>query len=141
MKNSKLLFVPGLIYLLFAFGNCTPNKDFIAPTDEVLTHNNWKIDYFFVTKDLTPDYAGYQFLFSSTGSVVLQKQNEIIPGSWKISATSDNTEVLSISFNTTDANISKFNQQWAIAGKSASIVQFEKSVNQGGTSLLRIKNQ
>jgi len=137
MKNLKLLFASILLISAFAFNSCTPNKDFTPPTDEVLTHNNWSIDYFYKTKDLTPDYSGYSFLFSSTGAVVMEKQNETNLGTWSISADQNNSEIISINFNTTDDNISKFNQQWKVTGKTSSLLQFEGNA---GSSQLRIRH-
>lgn len=141
MKNAKLLFAPLSLFIVFIFSHCTPNKDFVSPTDEILTHSNWRIDYFFDSQDLTSDYGGYQLLFSSTGAVAAQKSNEMIPGTWNISVDSDNAEILSINFNTADAGISKFNQQWKLTGKTTSTLQFVEAAQPGSSSLLRIRQQ
>lgn len=141
MKNKKLLFVSVLLFVVFAFTRCTPNQALVPSTNEMLTHSNWGVDYFYDVQDLTADYGGYHLLFSSSGAVAAQNKNESIQGTWNISVDSDNIEILSINFNTADISISKFNQQWKLTGKSTSILQFEENAHSGGTSLLRIRQQ
>ncbi len=141
MKNTKLLFVSVLLFIVFAFTRCTPNQALVPSTNEILTHSNWGVDYFYDVQDLTSDYGGYHLLFSNTGAVAAQKQNDTIQGTWNISVDSDNNEILLINFNTADISISKFNQQWKLINKTASFLQFEEDAHSSGTSLLRIKQQ
>jgi hypothetical protein len=141
MKNTKLLIVPVLLFVVFAFNRCTPNQTLVPSTNEMLTHSNWGIDYFYDVQDLTADYGGYHLLFSGSGAVAAQKQNETIQGTWNISVDSDNNEILSINFNTTDSSINKFNQQWKLTGKAITTLQFEEAAHSGSTSLLSIKQQ
>lgn len=141
MNNTKLLFVSVLLFVVFAFTRCTPNQALVPSTNEMLTHSNWGVDYFYDVQDLTADYGGYHLLFSNSGAVAAQKQNETIQGTWSVSVDSDNNEILSINFTTTDISISKFNQEWKLTAKTTSILQFEKNAHSGGTSLLRIRQQ
>lgn len=141
MKTLKFLLAPALLFLLFIFNRCTPNQTLVSSTDEMLTRSNWGIDYFYDTQDLTSAYGGYHLLFSSTGAVAAQNQNETQQGTWEISPDSNNNEVLTISFNTPDINISKFNQQWKLVSKTTTTLQFEEAAYSGITSLLRIKKQ
>lgn len=141
MKKAKPLFIPGLIVLLLTFNRCTPNRDFLSPTNEMLTHSNWGVEYFYDIQDMTSEYGGYRLLFSNTGAVATQYQNEIVQGSWNISVDSDNNEVLSINFNSADNNISKFNQQWKLTRKTITTLQFEGTSHPVTTSQLRIRRQ
>ena len=141
MKNTKLLFVFVLLFVVFAFTRCTPNQALVPSTNEMLTHSNWGVDYFYDVQNLTADYGGYHLLFSNSGAVAAQNQNETIQGTWNISVDSDNIEILSINFNTADISISKFNQQWKLTGKTTTTLQFEEAAHSGSTSLLRIKQQ
>lgn len=141
MKNTKLLFVSVLLFVVFAFTHCTPNQTLVPSTNEMLTHSNWGVDYFYDVQDLTADYGGYHLLFSNSGAVAAQNKNETIQGTWNVSVDSDNNEILSINFTTTDISISKFNQQWKLTGKTTATLQFEEDSHSGGTSLLRIKQQ
>lgn len=141
MKNTKLLFESVLLFVVLAFSRCTPNQALVPSTNEMLTHSNWSVDYFYDVQDLTADYGGYHLLFSSSGAVAAQKQNETIQGTWNISVDTDNNEMLAIDFNTDNISIVKFNQQWKLTGKTNTILQFEEAAHSGSTSLLRIKQQ
>ncbi|HVT84027.1 MAG TPA: hypothetical protein VHD35_02440 [Chitinophagaceae bacterium] len=141
MKNTKLLFVSVLLFVVFAFTRCTPNQALVPSTNEMLTHSNWEVDYFYDVQDLTADYGGYHLLFSGSGAVAAQKQNETIQGTWNISIDSDNNEILTINFNTSDISLSKFNQQWKLTGKASTTLQFEEAAHSGNSSLLRIRQQ
>lgn len=141
MKNTKLLFASAMLFLAVAFSRCTPNQTLVSPTDEMLTRSNWAVDYFYDSKDLTAEYGGYHLLFSSTGAVAAKSQNEAEQGRWQISPDVNNNEILTISFDTPDINISKFNQQWKLVGKTTTTLQFEEAAHSGTSSLLRIKQQ
>lgn len=141
MKNAKLLFASGMLFLIFAFSRCTPNQTLVSSTNEMLTCSNWGVDYFFDSQDLTATYGGYHLLFSSTGAVATQKGNEIEQGTWNISIDANDNEILSIYFSTSNADISKFNQEWKLTGKTNTTLQFEETAHIGITSQLRIKQQ
>lgn len=141
MKNTKLLFVSVLLFVVLAFTRCTPNQTLVPSTNEMLTHSNWGVDYFYDVQDLTSDYGGYHLLFSNSGAVAAQNKNEIVQGTWNISVDPDNNEILAIDFNTDNISIVKFNQQWKLTGKTNTTLQFEEAVHSGSSSLLRIRQQ
>lgn len=142
MKIMKALYFPALMLSFIFFSHCTPQQNLAPSTDEMLTHSNWKIDYFFDTQDLTPDFGGYQFLFSGTGAVAAQNQNETLHGTWNVSFDANKNEVLAINFNVSNSNLIKFNQQWKLTGKTTTTLQFEEMIHSPGSgSLLRIRQQ
>lgn len=141
MKNSKLLFCSLILFSLFIFSKCSPDQALTPSTNEVLTHNNWSVDYFYETQDLTSDYGGYNILFSSTGTVAAQKANESITGTWSNITDADNNEAININLNTNDPELVKLNQSWKLVGQTASTLQFEEDTHVNTTTLLRIKKQ
>lgn len=140
MKTAKLLFGSVFILLMFFFTRCTPDHNFTSSTQETLTRNNWSVDYYFESQDLTSEYGGYNLLFSNTGVVSAQKGNEIISGNWVNVADAD-SEVITINFNTTDASLGKLNQSWKLVDQTNATLQFEDNVHVGNPSQLRIRKQ
>ncbi|MBS1919597.1 MAG: hypothetical protein JST17_05055 [Bacteroidetes bacterium] len=141
MKTAKYFAIALLTLSSILLSYCTPNQTLVSSTDEMLTRSNWGVDYFYDTQDMTSEYGGYRILFSSTGAAAAQIQHETITGTWNISYDVNSNEFLSINFNTSNPNISKFNQQWKLTGKTTTTLQFEEAAHTGIASLLRIKKQ
>lgn len=141
MKTAKLLFAFFLFVSIISFTRCTTDHNFSLTTQETLTHNNWSVDYYFESQDLTSEYGGYNLLFSSTGIVSVQRGNEVISGNWSNGSDADNSEIITISFTTTDASLNKLNQSWKLTGQTNSTLQFEDNTNISNPSQLRIKKQ
>jgi hypothetical protein len=140
MKNAKVSFVAFLVSVCFASTRCTPDTTGVIPsTEAVLIRNIWSVDYFFYNQDMTNDFGSSRILFSSTGAVGYQRNGETIPGTWSKTLDASNNEILSIHFNTTDANIVKLNESWKVTSRSTNSLQLEE--NSGGSILFRLRTQ
>ena len=142
MKNVKVFssaFI--LLSLFFTFTRCTPDTAGLVPsTEEVLVRNTWSVDYYFHTQDMTTSFSSSRLLFSTTGAVGYQKDGETIAGTWSRGIDASNNEMLTLQFNTMDANISRLNKSWKLTGRSAGSLQFEETDGTTNT-LFRIKTQ
>ena len=141
MKNSKVFFTAFVLFLSLAFARCTPDTTGLVPsTEEILIRNAWAVDYYFHNQDMTSDFGSSRILFSSTGTVGYQRNGETIPGTWVKTIDASNNELITLHFNTTDANVSRLNESWKLTDKGISSLQFEET--NGTTNILfRIKTQ
>jgi hypothetical protein len=139
MKKPKLPFAI-LLFSFFLLNSCTRNKtDLVSSTEQALVKNIWTVDYFFNNQDMTTEFKSSQLLFSSTGAVGFQKNGETIPGRWKRTLDVSKNEVITLQFNTNNAEISQLSQSWKLVGNSDNSLQFEES---GGSDMFfRIKTQ
>ncbi len=142
MKNVKVFssaFI--LLSLCLVFTRCTQDTTGLVPsTEEVLIRNIWSVDYYFHTQDMTNSFSSSRLLFSGTGAVGYQKDGQTIAGTWSKGSDVLNNEMITLQFNTTDANISMLNKSWKLIARSTSSLQFEET--DGTTNILfRIKTQ
>ncbi len=142
MKNVNVFSTAFLLLsLCFVLTRCTPDTTGLVPsTEEVLVRNTWSVAYYFHNQDMTSNFVSSKLLFSSTGAVGYQKDNEIVPGTWSKGVDAANNELITLQFNTSDVNISQLNKSWKLTDRSPSSLQFEET---GGTTniLFRIKTQ
>ena len=141
MKSAKLLFASLLLAFTFLFSHCTKDNTLTSTTQDALIRSNWSVDYYFNSQDLTSNYGSYRILFSNSGSLVTQKNNETITGSWSNSLDANNDELIDLNFNTTDANLTQLNHQWKIVNKTSATIEFEGPGNVNPAETLRIRKQ
>ena len=141
MKSTKLLFTSFLFALTFIFSNCSKNNSVISSTEETLIRNNWAVDYYFNSQDLTSNYGSYRLLFSNTGLLVAQKDSESIMGSWSSSHDVNNNEVIDLRFTTTDANLIQLNKQWKLIDQTFNTIEFEEIEHTNPPGIFRIRKQ
>ena len=141
MKSNKLLVISIPLLLAFAFSNCTKDNNTASTTSDALIRNNWNVNYYFNSQDLTSNYNGYQILFSNTGLLVAQKNNQPITGSWNTTMDSKNNEQVNLNFTTSDANLLQLNHDWTITNKTSTTIEFESSENSSPLETLRISKQ
>jgi hypothetical protein len=139
MKNVKVLFTALLLCLCLLSIRCTRDTSGLSQTEQALIQNIWFVDYFYYNQDMTNDFGSSRILFSSTGAVGYQRNNETIPGTWSKTVDALNNEVITLHFNTTDANISRLNESWKLTNRTISSLEFEE-VN-GTNSLFRIRTK
>ena len=142
MKNLN---VPCAAFALFSlclvFARCTPDTTGLTPsTEDVLIRNSWAVDYYYHNQDMTNSFESSKILFSSTGAVGYVKNGVTVGGTWSKSVDASNNEMISLQFNTSDANITQLNKSWKLTDRTASSLQFLET--DGTTNiLLRIKTQ
>jgi hypothetical protein len=140
MKNVKVFFTALLLPLCLVSIRCTPDATgVVSPTEDVLIRNIWSVDYFYYNQDMTNDFGSSRILFSSTGAVGYQRNNETIPGTWSKTVDALNNEVITLHFHTTDPNVSRLNESWKLTNRTISSLQFEAI--SGTNSLFRIRTQ
>jgi hypothetical protein len=89
---------------------------------------------------MTNSFESSKILFSSTGAVGYVKNGVTIGGTWSKSVDASNNEMISLQFNTSDANIIQLNKSWKLTDRTASSLQFVET--DGTTNILfRIKTQ
>lgn len=138
MKNVKVYLTALLLSFSILFSNCTPDKNFVIPTEQVLISHPWSIDYYFQSQDMTSQFGPYTLLFSSTGTAAAQKGTEYYPGTWSRSVDADNYEVISIHFTSGEPNLDFLNLNWRLMNRSSNTLEF---VENNTASSLRIKMQ
>ena len=89
---------------------------------------------------MTSNYNGYRILFSNTGLLVAQKDNQTITGNWSSTIDGKNDEQVSLSFNTSDVNLLQLNHNWTVVNKTSTTVEFE-GTDANPTETLRIAKQ
>ena len=141
MRTAKQLFVSLLFISIFFFSNCSKDNNVASTTQDALIRSNWGVDYYFNNQDLTSNYGSYRILFSNTGLLVAQKNNETITGNWNTSLDGSNNELIDLNFNTTDANLIQLNRQWKIVNKTSTTIGFEESEPVNSNEALRIRKQ
>src|SRR4051812_17770227 len=99
MKNVKVYFTALALSLSFILSNCTSDVS-VPATEQLLIATPWKVDYYFQQQDLTSQFANVRILFSSTGTVAIEKSNIAVYGTWN-RITVNNEEFISIHFNST----------------------------------------
>lgn len=141
MKNSKVFSTAFALFACFALTRCTPDTTGVTPTTEdVLVRNTWAVDYYYHNQDMTNSFLTSKILFSSTGAVGYIKDGVTVPGTWSMSVDASNNQLISLQFNTSDADITQLNKSWTLADRSANSFQFVQ--NDGSTNILfRIKTQ
>src|SRR6266540_409827 len=100
MKNAKPFIATSLL-LLVLFGlissHCTPETGGLVPsTEEVLVRNVWSVDYYYHDQDMTSNFSSSRLLFSTTGVVGYQKNNETIAGTWSKTMDASNIELITL---------------------------------------------
>ena len=141
MKSAKPLFASLTLILSVFFSDCTKDNTTTSTTEEALIRSNWAVDYYFNNQDLTSNYGSYRLLFSSTGLLAAQKDNETIMGNWSNSIDVNNNEVLDLSFNTSDANLIQLSHQWKLVNKTSTTIEFEETEHVNAQEVFRIRKQ
>jgi hypothetical protein len=99
----------------------------IAFTD-VISSGTWYVSYFFDNSDETSDYNGYNFTFSSSGSVIAVKSGVTINGNWSNYIDSGENK-LELSFD--GASLDELEEDWEITEFSSTVIKL-KDVSGGG---------
>ncbi|MFI5187295.1 MAG: hypothetical protein ACHQF0_11255 [Chitinophagales bacterium] len=142
MKNVKIFFSAFVLSALsLSLIHCSKGTTgFGSPTEEALVKNIWSVDYYFYNQDMTNSYNNSRLLFSSTGAVGYQINGETIAGTWNRTVDASNNELITLQFNTSDANIEGLNKSWKLTDRTAISIQFEEI--DGTTNILfRLKTE
>lgn len=126
MKNAKVSFTVLIISITFLFSSCKEDQIGFTSTEQLLIASPWKVEYFFQTHDLTSQFGNVRLLFSNTGTVAVQKENETVYGSW-LKTLENNSEVIHLQFNSSDVIIEMLQQNWKLVEKTPNSLQFEET--------------
>src|SRR5215212_46862 len=139
MKKVKV-YLTALLFSLIFFTGCVqdPARYDTISTEDVLTHSSWSVDYYFQNQDLTDQFGNCRLLFSTTGTVAVQKETETLYGTWN-KTTDNNAEFIHIHFTTSDPTINLLGQDWKLMDKSSVSLLFQET--DPTLTNLRIKKQ
>lgn len=85
----KTLFMCLLLPALFLLSSCDHSNPISTLTTQTVTSGSWRVTLFTDSgNDETTDFAGYNFTFSSNGTVTVVKNGVMKNGTWSISSSS-----------------------------------------------------
>src|SRR5215207_2237133 len=126
MKSAKS-FAVVLLFISFSFANCSPDRDYLFTTSEIITQGNWGVE-FFVSQDKTAQYANYTFHFSGNGSLDGTDGNKTVKGIWHVIRDVDRTDLLTINLNEHN-HMPELNNTWNVKSKSTNSFNFQLKGN------------
>lgn len=107
--------------VLLAFSSCSKNND--SSNNPPYTSGTWMIHLFTDSgNDETSDYAGYDFVFASGGTLTATKSGTTTSGTWS-TRTDDGVKKMDINLVTTDANLLDLNNDWVIVSSSSTLLE------------------
>ena len=126
MKSAKC-FAVALLFISFSFTNCSPDRDYLFTTNEIISKGSWGVE-FFVNQDKTAQYGNYTFHFSGNGSLQGTDGGNIVKGTWNVIRDVDRTDLLTINLN--DHNyMPELNNTWNVKSKSTNAFNFQLKGN------------
>lgn len=134
MKKSSLLFTLKCSVILY-FAACTGINSYtnsVAATPHVIK-GTWKVNLFTTAgTDETRQLNGYDLIFSPSGKITAQKNDEIITGNWS----EDEIEKrITINLDTQDPVLEKLNNYWDISIATDKSIQLKDAENASGGRL------
>lgn len=126
MKSAKY-FAVALLFISFSFTNCSPDRDYLFTTNEIITQGNWGVE-FFVNQDKTAQYGNFKFHFAGNGSLEGTDGNNIVKGNWNVIRDVDRTDLLTINLNEQN-HMPELNNTWNVKSKSTSAFNFQLKGN------------
>lgn len=120
MKTAKLLYALALVvaFCTLQSSSCSKNDDIIA-VPQTPVDGNWRINLYFDNSDETHKFAGYSFIFNSTGQLTATNGSNTVTGTW-----SQGSNKLNISFGTTPV-FSDLNDDWLIEEKTTTSIKLK----------------
>ena len=122
MKSAKF-FAAALLFISFSFTSCSPDRDYLFTTNEIITKGTWKVD-FFVNQDKTAQYGNYTFDFSANGTLQGSNGSNMVIGNWNVIRDVDRTDLLTINLNEHN-QMPELNNAWNVKSKSANAFNFQ----------------
>jgi hypothetical protein len=94
-----------------------------ADFSDVITNGTWYVSYFFEDDDNeTSDYIGYNFTFSSNGTITVVKASATTNGSWTNYVDSGD-DIMDLNFD--DSNLDELEEDWEITEYSSTVVKLK----------------
>ncbi|HEX9979424.1 MAG TPA: hypothetical protein VGB50_02535 [Flavobacterium sp.] len=78
---------------------------------EIIIDGTWYVSYYYHNDDETSDYYGYNFTFSSNGTVTAIKNGDTYPGTWTVHE-EDGAEMVDIDFD--DSELGDLDDDWRV---------------------------
>ncbi|MGC4101098.1 lipocalin-like domain-containing protein [Ferruginibacter sp.] len=133
---KKIVNIPALsILILSIFVSCKKDDNSVSAQASALNaaavQGKWKVTLYNDNgTDQTNHYTGYEFQFSSNGTVTAAKTGSTISGTWS-SGNDDHTLKLVLSFGAT-AVFSELNDDWHVTQQTSTLIKLE-DVSGGGS--------
>ena len=126
MKSAKV-FAALLLFISFLFTNCSPDRDYLFTTDEIITRGNWDVE-FFVDDNKTAAFNNYSFQFNANGKVYGTDGTKSVEGNWNVIRDVDRSDLLTINMNEQD-NVNELSNAWSVKAKSNEAFTFQAKGN------------
>ena len=124
-----IIFKKNIFFSFFAssmvfLAGCSKKENLITgDLSTQLTASNWAIHYFNAGSDITGDFSGYIFHFSSNGNCTAKKGNSTITGSWQVVKADNNVEKLQMNISSNPV-LQSLNEWWELQAISYNLVEF-----------------
>ena len=89
-----------------------------------LTASTWAIHYFYSGSDITGDFSGYTFSFTTNGACSVKKGSSTFTGSWQVVKGENSTEKLLLNISANPA-LQLLNEWWKLEAISYNLVEFK----------------
>ncbi len=122
MKNAKF-FAVILLFISFSFTNCSPDRDYLFTTNEIITQGSWGVE-FYIDQDKTTQYKDFAFHFSGNGILQGTDGSNTVKGNWSVIRDADRTDLLTIALNEHNY-MPELNNTWNVTSKSSNAFKFQ----------------
>lgn len=136
-----MIFTIAIVAVLFVLNSCkkednSSNSSSTNNISSIVQQGNWKVTLYHDSgTDETYYFAGYQFLFNSSGTITASVNSNNITGSWS-SGSDDSTPKLILDFGASSP-LNKLNDDWHIIEQtSLKIILQDVSGGNGTTDYL-----
>ncbi len=115
---SVISLLCSVLFISAIMSSCS-NSDDTNTVNQNSTSGNWRISYYFDNTDETSDFAGYTFIFQSSGVLDAVKNGTTVSGTWSVTSSKFN-----ISFGV-DPVLSELNDDWQIEEKTNTSIKLK----------------
>ena len=132
---NKIIKIAAAIILIVTIASCKKSDDSIssqvAQLTQTVQQGKWKVTYYNDNGTVeTSTYSGYEFVFSSNGTVTASKGAITVNGTWS-DGNDDDTLKLYLNFGTVSP-FEELNDDWHVTGQSSTVITLE-DVSGGGS--------
>jgi hypothetical protein len=129
----KLQFRPSLLAiacLSIFFTSCSPDRDYLETTQEIVSRGQWAVAYFYTDQDKTAQFSNYTISFPGNGEATVTGGSHPESGLWNVVTDSRLTDLLTLRLLTQDPVILELNGQWVVTDKDPMNVSFSSGNRQ-----------
>lgn len=141
MKHTVKLFLMASLAVMVFFTSCTKDNDNTSPEEvsNLIQGGKWQITSFKEDNiDETFHFTGYEFTFTSSGSVNALKGSSTVSGTWATGSDDSKTKLI-LDFNSV-IPFDELNEDWQVLEKTSTAIKLQHiSGGNGGTDYLEFQ--